>query len=289
MAQIIKPREVFFDRIVKHCNDQTSGIDKLQESLFDVSESMAEFKEDGILDDTTAVETKQRVLNLGMKNVLLRKRIGAMVDSLNMLQNQVVAGQYQVNLDVMEGSELPNFQNHICAAYGSRALAFSSSSSSSSSSSHTTSIHPLSDSDAKFFAKDEIVAELNSNMNFDDEEDEAMDSDEDLRMVDTQQSTANLKARLTCQITQSRMEHPVKCKPCGHTFDKKGILEMIKKNPSRAVQCPMGGCNKIIRQSDLEDDKKMFRMLKKLAKIEEREKEEALTQQLSDVEDMMVV
>ena len=288
MAQIINPREVFFDRIVKHCNDQTTGIDKLQESLFEVSESMVDFKDDGILDDTTAVETKQRVLNLGMKNVLLRKRIGAMVDSLNTLQNQVVTGQYQVNVDVAEDSELPNFHNHICAAYGSRALAFSSSSSSSSSS-RTTSIYPLSDYDALFFSKDEIVAELNCNMNFDDEEDEAMDSDEDLRMVDTQQSTANLKARLTCQITQSRMEQPVKCKPCGHNFDKKGILEMIKKNPSRAVQCPMGGCNKIIRQTDLEEDKKMFRALKKLAKLEEREKEEALTQQLSGDGDMMVV
>ena len=113
-------------------------------------------------------------------------------------------------------------------------------------------------------------------------------SDDDIQMVE-ELTIDNLKAQVTCQISQMLMKDPVKSKHCSHTFDRDSIVGMIKKTSSSATKCPIGGCSNVIHQADLEPNMQYVRKLKKYQRLLERERKEAALAQLGDDEDMMVV
>jgi SUMO ligase MMS21 Smc5/6 complex component len=59
-------------------------------------------------------------------------------------------------------------------------------------------------------------------------------------------------------ITKQPMTDPVKNKKCGHTYEKKSILELMLNSRGK-VRCPCVGCgNKdAVREDDLEPDREM--------------------------------
>ncbi|KAJ3010413.1 UNVERIFIED_CONTAM: hypothetical protein HDU68_002139 [Siphonaria sp. JEL0065] len=95
------------------------------------------------------------------------------------------------------------------------------------------------------------------------------DSDEDLAIVGGQ---SNYK----CPITQAIMTSEIyTSKICSHSFSS-AIQQMIKSGGQR-IECPVAGCNKYIRSSDVARDKGMERK----AKIHFRRMEEAREEESS--------
>ncbi|PNF31677.1 hypothetical protein B7P43_G15139 [Cryptotermes secundus] len=69
--------------------------------------------------------------------------------------------------------------------------------------------------------------------------------DDELTLVDAETLTVD-------PITKQRMTDPVRIKQCGHTFEKRSIMSLLKKRPH--IRCPLPGCvQKSIRATDLEE------------------------------------
>ncbi|XP_077068918.1 E3 SUMO-protein ligase NSE2 isoform X7 [Siphateles boraxobius] len=89
------------------------------------------------------------------------------------------------------------------------------------------------------------------------DENENEDLDEDIAVTQSQ-------TNFICPLTQVEMVNPMKNKICNHYYDQEAVLEMIKvkhKN-KKTFRCPKVGCdNKDVRQSDLELDLVMKRMI----------------------------
>lgn len=90
-----------------------------------------------------------------------------------------------------------------------------------------------------------------------------------------------------CPLTLVQLVDPVTSKVCKHSFERFAISEMIKtqRPPPRArgqpapqwtasVECPVGGCDKRIREQDLEVDAVVVRQIKRVQRAREREEEE---------------
>ena len=66
---------------------------------------------------------------------------------------------------------------------------------------------------------------------------------------------------IICPITRQPMQHPVRIKKCGHTFERAAIERMIK---GQGIKCPKAGCgNKRVRKEDLEVDVAMEREIRR--------------------------
>jgi len=115
-------------------------------------------------------------------------------------------------------------------------------------------------------------------------EEPEMNGDEDLQVVNTK-SAGNLKAEVTCPILQGIMTKPVTSKICKHSFDKSSVMELIKQAPSKVLKCPISGCGKSFKASDLEDNSTLERKLKKYKK----EQVVLASQRAADDEEMLHV
>jgi hypothetical protein len=76
-------------------------------------------------------------------------------------------------------------------------------------------------------------------------------------------------------ITKTVMENPVKSTTCGHTFEKVHILELIKRQGGYS-DCPIAGCNKQIRGTDLTADIEMKRMIQEEIQRQAQQQQKAV-------------
>jgi len=76
-----------------------------------------------------------------------------------------------------------------------------------------------------------------------------------------------------CPLTAQVMEEPVKNSVCGHSYDKKAVIQYIHqkqrdghriKRNRVEVSCPVAGCSARLREDELERDVEIERHLKKL-------------------------
>jgi hypothetical protein len=74
-------------------------------------------------------------------------------------------------------------------------------------------------------------------------------------------------------IAKTVMENPVKSTTCGHTFEKMHILELIKRQ-NGCCDCPIAGCNKQIRGTDLTADIEMKRMIQEEIQRQQQQQEQ---------------
>ena len=76
----------------------------------------------------------------------------------------------------------------------------------------------------------------------------------------------NITPSLICPVTLRMFAEPVVA-PCGHSFEKSAILELLathERNPNRRallLPCPTIGCSQSIKESELEEDKILKRKL----------------------------
>lgn len=289
-----------FDLLSSQC-EEFAKVARLREDLHDAAEQLKEFASDGHLDGAMEQTTQQRIINVGKKCALLSEGTANMMDAIKAVKSQVIDGQHQLDVNAL-CTAAPNFHDFIGSDYRARVpptslLTFTGSSlspspspppSSSSSSSFTLegNIHWLSHADAARFERDEYVKALRAEMGISFAHESI--SDDDIQMIE-EQTLENLKAQVTCQISQMLMKDPVKSKTCSHTFDKDSIIGMIKKNSNKATKCPIGGCSNTIHQGDLEPNIHHIRKLKKYRRLLEKQRKEAALAQLEGDEDMMVV
>ncbi|KAK7943132.1 uncharacterized protein PG986_012245 [Apiospora aurea] len=85
--------------------------------------------------------------------------------------------------------------------------------------------------------------------------DEAEDSDEDLIVAGEVQD-------YRCPLSMIVMKEPYTSKVCKHSFEKAAILEYLPKNGADK-RCPMAGCDKHMRKSDLYFDDLLVRRIKR--------------------------
>ncbi|KAK8044981.1 hypothetical protein PG993_005005 [Apiospora rasikravindrae] len=85
--------------------------------------------------------------------------------------------------------------------------------------------------------------------------DEAEDSDEDLIVAGEVQD-------YRCPLSMIVMKEPYTSTLCKHSFEKAAILEYLPKNGT-AKQCPLAGCDKDLRKSDLYLDDLLVRRIKR--------------------------
>lgn len=104
------------------------------------------------------------------------------------------------------------------------------------------------------------------------------DGDEDDIVVD--RSTISTR----CPITFLPLKDPYTSKKCPHTFEKQAILDMIRRSTikvasdsggpqEKAAQCPVTGCDMMLRASDLWRDVVVVRKVRRMREVERRERE----------------
>ncbi|KAK9712161.1 hypothetical protein K7432_007341 [Basidiobolus ranarum] len=94
------------------------------------------------------------------------------------------------------------------------------------------------------------------------------EQDEDLMVMST--STVTLK----CPITTTYLEDPVTSQVCKHSFSKEAIVGHIRQSRTVAASCPVSGCSKYIKISDLKPNKSLARRVKQWLQSQEEEEEE---------------
>ncbi|ORX90999.1 hypothetical protein K493DRAFT_184002, partial [Basidiobolus meristosporus CBS 931.73] len=94
------------------------------------------------------------------------------------------------------------------------------------------------------------------------------EQDEDIMVMST--STVTLK----CPITTTYLEDPVTSQVCKHSFSKEAIVTHIRRTQTTAAACPVSGCNKFIKISDLKPNKSLARRVKQHLQSQGEEEEE---------------
>ncbi|KAK6355012.1 hypothetical protein TWF696_004139 [Orbilia brochopaga] len=109
-----------------------------------------------------------------------------------------------------------------------------------------------------------------SRRNRDVEMSNADDSDDD---IEETSATRNLK----CPLTMRRFENPVKA-ACQHSFELEAIKGMLKdyKRMGKAAVCPVPGCGKAIKVSELKEDVVMKSLVEAEIRREQMEEERAM-------------
>eukprot|EP00941_MAST-03F_sp_MAST-3F-sp1_P003966 g3966.t1 len=70
-------------------------------------------------------------------------------------------------------------------------------------------------------------------------------SESDIEVVEEQTHRPQV-----CPVTRLPWDEPLKCKTCGHSYNKSGIFGLLKKKAF--IKCPVAGCNnKKLQKSDL--------------------------------------
>ncbi|KAJ3414350.1 hypothetical protein HDV05_006718 [Chytridiales sp. JEL 0842] len=83
----------------------------------------------------------------------------------------------------------------------------------------------------------------------------SQNEDGELQIMDEQVS-------LYCPFTAKLYENPHTSKVCGHSFSDV-VLQLIRKERSGRIECPMSGCRQFIRLSDLKPDKALARKVER--------------------------
>ncbi|KAJ3097458.1 hypothetical protein HDU97_004868 [Phlyctochytrium planicorne] len=85
--------------------------------------------------------------------------------------------------------------------------------------------------------------------------------DDDLEIVAEQSS-------YICPISAALMEDPYTSKVCNHSYSKI-ILDVIRKSYNGKTECPVSGCNKVLRLTDLVRDKVLARKIERYKESQE--------------------
>lgn len=80
-----------------------------------------------------------------------------------------------------------------------------------------------------------------------------IDDDADVVVAETRQSTI-------CQLTQRPFEAPMKNPDCGHVYSQSAIVNMLRGS---SAPCPIAGCSKHVRASNLVPDESMMLRLER--------------------------
>jgi hypothetical protein len=102
------------------------------------------------------------------------------------------------------------------------------------------------------------------------------DSDDDLQIAKEHISTK-------CPLTLQEFRDPVTSRKCPHSFERAAITEMIDtaanqvraEGGSRAVQCPVPGCQHLLTIADLHSDDRIKRKIARLQKNRRDEEDES--------------
>ena len=90
-------------------------------------------------------------------------------------------------------------------------------------------------------------------------------NDDDLEVLAAESTHKNLK----CPITGAFMENPVRNMVCGHVYEKKAILEHIRKDKQR--RCPLPGCrNTNVAKEQLEQDRETILLVRREKKRQQK-------------------
>ncbi|KAJ3105432.1 hypothetical protein HDU96_008579 [Phlyctochytrium bullatum] len=98
------------------------------------------------------------------------------------------------------------------------------------------------------------------------------EDDDELAIVSEQVS-------LTCPFTLALMEKPHTSKICKHSYSA-AVLEYIRRAPNRTIECPVSGCNRVVRLQDLYEDKILERKIER-----HREAQEDMRAGIADMDD----
>ncbi|KAK9382886.1 zinc-finger of the MIZ type in Nse subunit-domain-containing protein [Kockiozyma suomiensis] len=81
---------------------------------------------------------------------------------------------------------------------------------------------------------------------------------------------------LRCPITLQLFVDPVTSTKCPHSFSSQAIMSLLNRPRSRGnVECPVAGCNKILRKTDLKADPALAKKVERhMAKLAEEEQDE---------------
>ncbi|EKG11470.1 Zinc finger MIZ-type protein [Macrophomina phaseolina MS6] len=102
------------------------------------------------------------------------------------------------------------------------------------------------------------------------------DSDDDIVVASERISTK-------CPLTLQELKDPVTSAKCPHTFERAAISELFRRSNAftggsnargarsgqRTVQCPVGGCDKMLTQQDLRQDESLIRKIRRIQKRRE--------------------
>ncbi|KAJ6261169.1 hypothetical protein Dda_3836 [Drechslerella dactyloides] len=108
---------------------------------------------------------------------------------------------------------------------------------------------------------------------------DAEDSDDE---IEETSATRNLK----CPLTMRRFEEPVKA-GCQHSFEREALATMLKeyKRQKKAPVCPMPGCGKEIKISELREDVVMKSLVEAEIRKEQMRKEREMSSDDEDEEE----
>lgn len=98
-------------------------------------------------------------------------------------------------------------------------------------------------------------------------EGDGVDNDEDIAIVDAQDN-------LYCPITTTLMDDPYTSSVCHHSFSHV-IIDLIRQQAGQRMECPVAGCRKYIKFSDLSKNRTLAKKVeRKRREIELQEEEE---------------
>jgi len=276
MATIISVRHQNVDQIIRKCIAR-ADVNNFQEPLAETAELVAELKESDIEVTSNTDETvAARLMALAAKNALLEARQQELIRSLEVLKGKMQNGEHTFDTE-NPAAVMPNFDVIFRGLFAASTSSSSSSSSSSASSAPSSALITLTDEEAAKYMNHQFVKSVRDGLG----EETDMGDDDDLLVVNTN-SAGNLKAEVTCPISQMIMTNPCTSKECKHSFDEGSILQLLKKK--NEIKCPISGCGRTIKKADLERDAKIERKVKKYNK----EQEKAATQRDQDNEEDML-
>ena len=78
-------------------------------------------------------------------------------------------------------------------------------------------------------------------------------------------------AGLICPLTAKLPEQPVISSTCHHVFEKKAILDYIRRSGQQRVECPVAGCTSMISIRTIVEDPKITKKVKDARKVSNAE------------------
>jgi Zinc-finger of the MIZ type in Nse subunit len=222
---------------------------EIETAMMQAAEGMGEDVKQDIKDFLQ--EQRDRLKKLAIRNVEKEREIAAFIQALNVLRNEVAAGQEN------EG-DVCNYEKSIENKMEGEKRK------------HQTNMEDVTDT-KEYRELCELMGEKLAKKKKGKRSGQNDDSDSDIEIEN--KGGANLK----CPITASWFEEPHKSKLCGHIYSKQAILSYIGTRSHK--NCPVAGCNNNqLNKAQLEEDRFTEMKVKKAIRAEEKEKQARLTQ-----------
>ncbi|OLN85215.1 E3 SUMO-protein ligase nse2 [Colletotrichum chlorophyti] len=77
-----------------------------------------------------------------------------------------------------------------------------------------------------------------------------------------------------CPLSMQEFEEPYSSKVCTHTYEKRWIIDMVRKAANQRAECPVAGCSKVLGVDDLFYDPVILRKMKRARELQRLAEEE---------------